>query len=355
MEMTTKERATRIFNHQEADRVPIIDTPWKTTIKRWVRDGMPENADWQDFFEIDKTAEIGVNISPKYPVRRIFEDEKCYVETTEWGATMRKFKEDESTPEFLDFKVVTPDEWELCKKRMLEDDGTRVDWDYLKKNYPIWQKEGRWIKANFWFGFDVTHSWMMGTENHLIAMYEEPEMVVDMYNTYLDCCIKQFEKIWDAGYRFDTIWWWDDMGYKGSTFFSNDLYRELLKPVHKRAIDWAHNHGIFAELHSCGDIMTRIDDLVDLDLDALNPLEVKAGMKPIELKEKYGDKLAFHGGIDALAWNDKERMIQTVRNIVPVMKENGGYIFSSDHSIPNTVSLETFKAVIEEVKKIGKY
>lgn len=46
---------------------------------------------------------------------------------------------------------------------------------------------------------------MMGTENHLIAMYEEPEMVVDMYNTYLDCSIKQFEKVWDVGYRFDTI------------------------------------------------------------------------------------------------------------------------------------------------------
>lgn len=87
------------------------------------------------------------------------------------------------------------------------------------------------------------------------------------------------------------------MGYKGTTFFSNEIYRELLKPVHKRAIDGAHNRGIFAELHSCGNIMTRVDDLVDLGLDALNPLEIKAGMKPLELKEKYGDKLAFHGEI----------------------------------------------------------
>ncbi len=353
--MTTKERVTRMFNHQEADRVPIMDYPWQGTIRRWKKEGMPDNVDWQDFFGVDKYAEIEVDITPRYPIKRISENERSYVETSSWGVTMRQFKEEDSSPEFLDYKIVTEKDWAECKKRMLEDDGSRVDWEYLKKNYPIWQQEGRWIRANFWFGFDVTHSWMMGTENHLIAMYEEPELVVDMYNTYLDCCIKQFEKVWDAGYRFDTIFWWDDMGYKGSTFFSNELYRELLKPVHKRAIDWAHNRGIFAELHSCGDIMTRIDDLVDLKLDALNPLEVKAGMKPIELKEKYGDKLAFHGGVNAVLWDDKEAVIEAIRETVPKMKENGGYIFASDHSIPNSVSLENFKDIIKEVKRVGTY
>ena len=324
-------------------------------MRRWHAEGMPENTDWRDYFGIDKVASIGIDITPRYPVQRLSEDEHSYVETSSWGVTMRHFKLEDSTPEFLDFKVTTPEAWEECKARMLKDSDNRIDWDYLKKNYPIWQTQGQWIQANFWFGFDVTHSWMMGTENHLIAMYEEPEMVVDMYNTYLDCSIKQFNKIWDAGYHFDQIWWWDDMGYKGSTFFSNELYRELLKPVHKRAIDWAHDHGIYAELHSCGDIMTRIDDLMDIGLDGLNPLEIKAGMKPLELKEKYGDKLTLHGGSNAVLWDDKEAVIEEIRRLVPKLKENGGYIFSSDHSIPNSVSLENFRAIINEVKQMGKY
>lgn len=353
--MTTKERVTRMFNHQEADRVPIMDSLWSGTVKRWIREGMPSDADYREYFGIDKYAEIGIDISPRYPIKRVSEDERSFVETSKWGATMRFFKEEDSTPEFLNYKVVNEEEWEICKKRMLEDDGTRVNWDFLKRNYPIWQAEGRWIRGNFWFGFDVAHSWMMGTEDHLVAMYEDPDLVVDMYNTYLDCCIKQFNKIWDAGYHFDTMWWWDDMGYKGTTFFSNELYRELLKPVHKRAIDWAHDRGIFAELHSCGNIMTRIDDLIDLNLDALNPLEVKAGMDPIKLKQKYGDKLTFHGGINAVLWDDKEAVIEAIRNTVPTMKENGGYIFASDHSIPNTVSLEDFRQIIEEVKRVGAY
>ena len=105
-------------------------------------------------------------------------------------------------------------------------------------------------------------------------------------------------------------------------------------------------------MHSCGNIMTRIDDLVDIKLDALNPLEVKAGMEPITLKQKYGDKLVLHGGVNAVLWDAKEAIIEEIRRVVPALKENGGYIFSSDHSIPNSVSLENFKAIVEEVKRV---
>ena len=145
------------------------------------------------------------------------------------------------------------------------------------------------------------------------------------------------------------------MGYKGTTFFSNALYRELLKPVHKRAVDWAHEKGIYAHLHFCGDIMTRIDDLLDVGIDALNPLEVKAGMEPLRLKRECGDRLVLHGGINAVLWNDRDAIIAEIDRMVPVLNENGGYIFSSDHSIPNSVSLENFRAIVEEVKRVGRY
>ena len=235
----------------------------------------------------------------------------------------------------------------------LEDD--RIPWGWLKNNYDRFRAEGRWIEANFWFGFDVTHSWMSGTETVLVAMIEEPEWAVDMFETYLDRCIALFERIWNAGYRFDAINWPDDMGYKGTTFFSNEMYRELLKPTHKRAVDWAHAHGIYARLHSCGNVMTRIDDLVEIGIDCLNPLEVKAGMDPVGLKERVGDRLVLHGGINAVLWDDREAIVSSIRETIPKLKENGGYIFSSDHSIPNSVSLENMKAIVEAVKEAGKY
>ena len=101
--------------------------------------------------------------------------------------------------------------------------------------------------------------------------------------------------------------------------------------------------------------MDRVEDLIEIGVDALNPLEVKAGMKPLLLKEKYGDKLVFHGGINAVLWDNKEAIIEEIRKYVPKMKENGGYIFSSDHSIPNSVSLENFEAIVAEVKRLGSY
>jgi uroporphyrinogen decarboxylase len=231
----------------------------------------------------------------------------------------------------------------------------RINWEYLKVHYPRWKAEGRWIAGLFWFGFDVLHSWMVGTETMLIAMLEESEWVSDMFNTFLDTSIALFDMVWDEDYHFDSIFWYDDMGYKNSLFFSNAVYAELLQPVHKRAIDCAHNHGIKAHLHSCGDVMARVPQLVEIGLDALNPIEIKAGMDLPALKRDYGGRLVFHGGADALLLDKPGKIIPYIEKILPIVKENGGYVFSSDHSIPNTVSLETYKAVVAAVKKFGAY
>jgi len=352
--MTTKERFLRMYEHREADRIPIIDSPWNGTFHRWYGEGLPRNVDWEDYFGIDKTAGISVDITPRYEKKIIEETDTYTIYTTGWGVTQKELKGHDTTPEFLDFKVTTPEAWAEAKARMtLEDE--RIPWDLLKADYDRWQAEGRWITANFWFGFDVTHSWMVGTETLLMALYEEPEWCVDMFNTYLDRCIALFDRVWDAGYSFDCITWPDDMGYKGTTFFSNDMYRELLKPVHKRAVEWAHAKGIYAHLHSCGDIMTRIDDLVDIGIDALNPLEVKAGMDPLKLKREHGHELVLHGGVNAVLWDKRDEIIEEIDRVVPALKENGGYIFSSDHSVPNTVSLGNFRAIVEEVKRVGRY
>lgn len=352
--MTSWERFKRMYEHREADRIPIIDEPWSGTLRRWRREGMPEGMDWCDYFDVDKLGIINIDISPRMPEITLEETDRYYIRTSPWGVTMKHFKEEDSTPEFLDFTITTQEAWDQAKKQMtLEDD--RIPWEMLRQNYDKWRAEGRWIRAVFWFGFDVTHSWMMGTENTLIAMMEEPELVEDMFDTYLSRCETLFSRVWDAGYRFDEIFWYDDMGYKGTTFFSPNMYRSMLQPYHKRAVDWAHNRGIYAQLHSCGDVMTLLPDIVATGMDALNPLEVKAGMDAFKIKKEYGDRLVLHGGINAVLWNDKDAILEEIDRKVPVLKENGGFIFSSDHSIPNSVSLENMKAIVEEVKRVGRY
>ena len=339
--MTTRERIKRMYEHKEADRVPIIDYAWPETVERWLREGLPTR-DYYSYFDLDKTAYISTDNSPRLPVRVIEENEEFIVQTTSWGATRRTFRHHTTTPEPLGFEITTPDKWEQVKQRMTPSDD-RIPWDMLKREYRTWREEGRWITGGLWFGFDIIHSGMVGTENMLIAMVEEPEWVMDMFERELDLSLTLLERVWDAGYTFDELHWYDDMGYKGTQFFSMKLYRELLKPFHQRAIDWGHAHGCYVRLHSCGNIMPFVPELVNMGLDGLNPLEVKAGMQPETLKREFGDRLLFHGGTNAALWHKPEIILPQIRDLVPKMMQNGGYIFASDHSIPSEVSLKAFE------------
>lgn len=340
--------------HQEADRIPVIDSPWEATIERWQHEGMPQGTDYADYFGLDHVSVIAVDSSPRYPVQTLEQTSEYRVHTTAWGATLKDWKHAGGVPQFLDFAIKDPDSWREAKARMTPS-RDRIDWDALARNYKRWRQRGDWIQALLWFGFDVTHSWTIGTERVLLALVEQPEWLSEVFNTMLDVNIALLEMVWDAGYTFDSIIWYDDMGYKHNQFFSLRTYRQLLKPVHKRAVDWAHSKGAKTHLHSCGDIRPFVPELVDIGVDALNPLEVKAGMDPIDLKRKYGNQLALHGGINAVLYNDLAALEDEMRRVIPVVKENGGYIFSSDHSVPSSVSLSDFRRIVDLAKELGRY
>ena len=353
IKMTTKERVARMYAHQDADRVPIIDHPWPTTLTNWKKEGLPEDISYIDYFDLDKIGTLGANSSPRFPEETLEETDEYRIYTSAWGATIKELK-NSTAIDMLDFTIIDRDSWEITKKRMAPSKD-RIDWNELKTTYPTMVKNGSWIQANLCFGFDVTHSFFVGTERLLFALVENPEWCRDMFSHQLDTNLALLDLIWEAGYEFDSVTWCDDMGYKGTQFFSVEMYREILKPFHKRAIDWAHEKGIKARLHSCGDVNPFIPELLEMGLDCLNPLEVKAGMDPIHLKKTYGDDLVFHGGINALLWDDLNQLHAEIERVVPIMKENGGYIFSTDHSIPDNVSLEEFKEIIELIKDIGSY
>ena len=96
---------------------------------------------------------------------------------------------------------------------------------------------------------------------------------------------------------------------------------------------------------------------VEAGFDVLNPLEVKAGMDIYKLKKDFGDVLALWGGIDvrAIADPDPSVLEREIANKVPMAKQGGGYIFSSDHSIPDNVSLEQYEWMLELGHRYGTY
>ena len=286
--------------------------------------------------------------------RTIEETEEYIIHISEFGVTMKDWKHTASTPQFLDHAIKDPDSWKIAKERMTPS-RDRVDWDFLRKNYKNWRKRGSWVEAVLWFGFDITHAWVAGTERILFALIDDPEWVMDIIDTMLELNIAILDMVWEAGYKFDSVIWFDDMGYKGHQFFSIQRYRDFLKPYHQRAIDWAHAKGIKVHLHSCGNINPFIPELIEMGLDALNPLEVKAGMDTVSLKQKYGESLILHGGMNAVLFDEPEKIEAEIVNKLPLLKRGGGYIFSSDHTVPDSVSLEAYGRIVELAKIHGSY
>lgn len=90
--MTSKERIERIMQHKEADRVPILDKPWRGTVMRWENEGMPCGMDWRDYFGVDKVQTISADITPQYPKTVLEETEEYEIVTSPWGVTMKNFK-----------------------------------------------------------------------------------------------------------------------------------------------------------------------------------------------------------------------------------------------------------------------
>ena len=63
------------------------------------------------------------------------------------------------------------------------------------------------------------------------------------------------------------------------------------------------------------------------------------------------------GGIDvrAMSAEDPTAIEREIATKIPVAKKGGGYIYHSDHSVPNNVSLAQYQRVMELVRKYGTY
>jgi uroporphyrinogen decarboxylase len=143
-EMTSHERFSRMYQHRQADRVPIIDEIWRTTVQRWRSEGLPEAASPEEYFGLDRERTIGVDNTPRLPERVVTETDEFIISTTSWGATLRQFKHRSTTPELLDVTVKNADDWRRIKDRMVPS-RDRIDWDHLKLKWPRWREQGNWI------------------------------------------------------------------------------------------------------------------------------------------------------------------------------------------------------------------
>ncbi len=103
--MTSKERISLALKHQKADRIPIMDTIWHTTISRWRQEGLPSDKSPQDYFGFDGWIAIGGDISLQLPSETIDDTEDYVISRDSNGAVTKHWKKSTSTPELIDFLI----------------------------------------------------------------------------------------------------------------------------------------------------------------------------------------------------------------------------------------------------------
>lgn len=352
--MTSRERVLRALNHKIPDRVPIQDSPWSSTVKRWYKEGLPEDTTPAEYFGYEFEF-FGADTSPRFPVKVVEKNEEYIITTTPQGGKRRNHRDYSTTPEIIDWPVKTKDDWKEIKKR-LKPDFTRVDWaSGLARNKTAYE-DGKFVCFSGGYGYDVLQAYIR-SEQLLITIAEDPDWVKEMIMTLAELTIIMAELMMKNGFKFDGAFLYNDMGYKNGLLFSPDGYMKTHYEADKIVYEYFHSKGMKVLLHSCGNVKELIPVLIEVGLDCLQPLEVKAGMDIIELKEKFGDKLAFMGGIDVrnMADPDPTKIEEEIKRKFEVAKKDGGYIYHSDHSVPKNVSFQQYCNVIELVKKYGVY
>jgi uroporphyrinogen decarboxylase len=357
MEMTSRERVRLALEHKEADRVAIQDGPWGTTIARWHKEGLPENVGPHEYFHYE-FASIGADISLRIPTEKLEETDEHIVQRGANGAVHRNWKGKTSTPELVDFTIKSRRDWDEHKGKLKYDE-SRLNWENAKKAHENARAKGLFLTFGGGIGYDHNSAGLLGPVRLLTAIVEEPDWVKEIFMMQADLTVQIVEELFARGLDFDAAFYYDDLGYRNGLFFSPRAFREVLQPAHRRYLEPFKRRGLPCILHSCGNVTELVPDLLDSGWTCLQPLEVKAGMDLIGLKKKYGDVLAFMGGIDvrkmAAAEEHPEALEEEIRTKVRLARKGGGYIYHSDHSVPDNVSFASYQRVIELVRKHGAY
>jgi uroporphyrinogen-III decarboxylase len=152
-----------------------------------------------------------------------------------------------------------------------------------------------------------------------------------------------------------------DFGAQHGPFISPKAYRDLFAPFHRQVNDWVHAHTPWKTfIHSCGAVAPLMEAFIEAGFDILNPVQTSAtGMAPAELKQRYGDRIAFWGGgVDTqrtLPFGTPDEVRRQVREHLEVFGKGGGYVFNTVHNVQANVPVENLLAMYETVREYGIY
>jgi uroporphyrinogen decarboxylase len=362
--VNSRDRILAALNHQPPDCCPIWETTiWPETIDRWHREGLPAEIGPADqrkleaWFGLDPVVCLNDLFDPTFglPVETLEQTAEHRVIRDGYGKTIKEWTDRSSVPQVLEPALRTPADWERLRNR-LQPEAARFRNPAAEADYREAAAVGHFTAITpvdpVWFVLYQT----LGFELALLQMAKNAGFVAEMTAAYTDFLLAMLDQAHARGYRFDAIWFWSDLCYKGGLLFSPRAAQRWALPEWHRIGEYARAHGMKFIWHCDGDVSGLVPLLLEAGLDAIHPLEARAGNDVRVYKPRWGERLTLVGNIDAdiLATNDRARIEAEIAAKLPVAARGGGYIYHSDHSIPPTVALDTFRFAVDCARRYGR-
>jgi len=237
------------------------------------------------------------------------------------------FFEDRTNPKDVDIfdwpdpaKYISPDE---CKRLVSQASPQRV------RLGVIWSAHFQDACAAF------------GMENALMTLHTAPEMFHAIMNRIVEFYLQANKIFYSAtSGHLQAVLIGNDFGGQQGLMVYPEMIRDFALPGTRKLVDQAKRRGLTVIHHSCGAIRDIIPDLIEMGVDVIHPIQALAkGMAPAGLRQDFGDKVAFCGGVDAqelLVRGSPEQVAQAVSELRRTFPT--GLIISPSHEaiLPDT-------------------
>ena len=359
--MKGKERVKCALAGERADRLPRADPPWKETILRWREEGMPSDVHWSEYFDMDIRYAIFLDTTLRFPEERIDMDGEYEIVRTRDGAVVKRFSDRTGVEMPVSYPLGSAADWGRLRER-LEPAVERVDvgyyGDYLLDHHG---SSDLGALRETWEPVATTETYVMlnvlgpyetllpkvGDDRLLIAMAEGQSWVPDAFARVAKMICETCQALFDAAIKPDGVVVGDDMAYKNGLLFSPAMYEATLSRPHRKLFDFFHQNHVDVFFHCDGNLWELLPTLVEEGIDAINPLEVRAGMDLSDVLEAFPGLTAMGGLLlEALQAEDVSVLDVELDRMFAVARSTDRCIYHVDHSVPPSVSLERYRHVI---------
>ncbi|MCL5985579.1 MAG: hypothetical protein M1371_03335 [Actinobacteria bacterium] len=347
--MNSKERVLTALNHREPDRVPI-QAHFTPEVTRYL-----ENKYQAEGYELEIKIGNDILFYPFGMVTGYYREGDEY--TTEWGITWKRipYKTRFGTgyyTEFVKFPLAEDNAVDEFVAPSFDD----VDFKPLKE---FIKKYGR----DFAICIDLQctlyegYKYLRGMEQAFIDLIANQDIVSKVIDVLIDYHSRIGVEAIDHG--ADLVILGDDLGGQHEMLMSPEIFRKVLKPKMAKMISILRSKrkDIKIAFHSDGYIIPIIDDLIEVGVDLLNPVQPES-MSPKELKDRFGERLSFWGTVSVqgtLPFGSVQDVINETKERIRDVGPGGGLILGPTHNVQIDTPPENLEVFFETAKKYGKY